>query len=153
MQHFRCQRDWLLAVVLLTAMVPVGAIAGVDSQDQVTELGLDLGGAHKYLGYSTLAVGGLAALTGADQGGHKALGMGTAVLGAATLITGLIEHLEWFDLGDGLDDHDVHIILGSLAAVGFMGTAALGASDEISHAGLGSAAVVTLGLSVALLRW
>lgn len=100
---------------------------------------------HKYLGYGTLLFAAAAGVSGGDNGFHKAAGGGAAVMALAASATGYYEYRHYFNLDDGFSRYNIHIVLATLATVGFAAAAASAISDDNSnHAAPG---VVSTGLA------
>ncbi len=116
---------------------------------------IDLGNIHKYLGYTTVLLVGLAAATAGDNGAHYGAAYGSAVAAAATVTTGFVEYGDRFDLSYGLFSEDnAHIILGTIGAVACIAAVAVADSDGGGgHAGAGSGGGVAMALSIITIRW
>jgi hypothetical protein len=100
---------------------------------------------HKYLGYGTLLFAAAAGVSGGDNGFHKAAGGDAALMAIAASATGYYEYGHYFNLDDGFSKYNIHIVLATLATVGFAVTAASAISDDNSdHAAPG---VVSTGLA------
>lgn len=109
---------------------------------------------HKYLGYATLGAALAAGVSGADDGFHKGAGAAAAALAVAACGTGFSEYGNYFDASEGLSRHNIHIVLGTLAAAGFVVTAADAiANDDDGHAGLGIASGVLMVVPVVVLHF
>ncbi len=115
----------------------------------------DLGDVHKYLGYSTVLLVGLAAATSGDNGAHYGTAYGAAALGAATVATGFVEYGDRFDLSYGLLWQDnAHIILGTVGAIACIAAVAAADSDGGGgHAGAGVGGGAAMALSIITIRW
>ena len=115
---------------------------------------MSMGKAHKYLGYGTLAFAAAAAVSGGNNGFHKGAGVGAAGMAVAACTTGFMEYSNYFDTRDGFSAHNVHIVLGTIATVGFVATAASAiASNNKGHAGLGMGSTVLLVVPIVVLKW
>jgi hypothetical protein len=112
------------------------------------------GDAHKYLGYGTLLMAVTAGVSGGDNGFHKGAGVSAAVLGVATCTTGFYAYDNYFDLSEGFSKHNIHIVLGTLATVGFVATAASAISnDNTSHAGVGIGSTALAAIPIIVLKF
>lgn len=124
-----------------------------ESRD-VSDSGISMDDYHKYLGYAALGTALAAGVSGSDNGFHKSAGAATAVLAVAACATGFWEYSNYFDVNEGLSKHNIHIVLGTLAAVGFVAAAADAfANDDKGHAGVGIASGVVMVLPVAVLHF
>ena len=121
--------------------------------------------AHKWLGYSAIALGTVAAFSSSSEDLHCAASWGAAALGTAALTTGIIKYRRTVDLSDGISRFDGHAILGGLAAAGFITACILagtsgedddegGDDDDVNstHAAIGGAALVTMAVSVVIIK-
>jgi hypothetical protein len=105
---------------------------------------------HKYLGYGTILMAGVVAVSSSSESFHEAAAYLTAGGAVSTVLTGYLAHSSRFDMDNGLfADDNLHIILGTLGAA-ILTTAVVIADggDESSHSGLGIAggALMTLGI-------
>jgi hypothetical protein len=124
-----------------------------EEQSEENERFLNYGALHKYLGYGTLLMAGVAAATGADKSSHCIPGYATAGMAALTCLTGFMEYGgEYFDFSEGFNAYNTHILLGSLATAGFIATVAI-ADSSSAHAGLGGASAVTMVIPVVIILW
>jgi hypothetical protein len=73
--------------------------------------------AHKWLGYSAIALGAVAAFSSSSEDLHCAASWGAAALGAAALTTGIVKYRRTVDLSNGISRLDGHAILGGLIKV------------------------------------
>lgn len=116
---------------------------------------------HGYLGLSSLILAGVAAATAPDdddgaavqsnRGTHHNAATAAAALGAASATSGFILHWDDVNLENGILDRDnLHMLLGVLATAGFI--AAVSQAPEESHAGLGMAGGVAMGIGI-VLEW
>jgi hypothetical protein len=124
--------------------------------------------AHKWLGYSALALGAVAAFSSSSEDLHCGAAWGAAILGTAALTTGVVKYRRTVDLSDGISRFDGHAILGGLAAVGFItacvlaGTGGEDDDDEYegeddddvnaAHAAIGGVALATMAVSVVVIK-
>jgi hypothetical protein len=113
---------------------------------------LDMGFLHKYLGYGTLLLAGVAAATGSDSSVHHYSAVGSATLGVMTLATGYYEYGDMFDTDEGFSKHNLHIALGTLGAIGFA-TEAIIAGTDSDHGGLGIGSAVVMGTALIIIVW
>ena len=106
---------------------------------------LNMSSMHKYLGYGALVFAAAAAVSGGDTGFHKAAGGGTAIMAMAASATGYYEYGHYFNPDDGFSRYNIHIVLATLATIGFAVTAASAISDDNDdHAAPG---IVSTGLA------
>lgn len=123
--------------------------------------------AHKWLGYSAVALGTVAAFSSSSEDVHCAAAWGAAALGTAALTTGIVKYRRTVDLSDGISRHDGHAILGGLAAVGFIAACVLAGTggedddedeyeddDDVNsaHAAIGGVALATMAVSVVIIK-
>lgn len=109
---------------------------------------------HKYLGYGTLLFAVAAGVSGGDNGFHKAAGGGAAVMAMAASATGYYEYRHYFNLDDGFSIYNIHIVLATLATVGFAAAAASAISDDNSdHAAPGVVATGLAAVPILLLKF
>ncbi len=115
----------------------------------------DYGKLHKYLGYTTILLTGIAAASRSDKSFHYASAYTATSMGLATCYTGYIEHNDRFNLDGGLLSEDnLHILLGSLGTIGLVTSVAIADSGkESSHGGIGGAGGVTMLVSVFVIKW
>lgn len=109
---------------------------------------------HKYFGYATLALAGVAAVTSSNKSLHYGsayAATGTALL---TCMTGYYEYSERFDLDEDLLSQDnLHILMGVIGTVAIATAVATADSgDESSHAGLGVAGGSMMLASVVVIK-
>lgn len=141
-----------------TPLTPVTPASGNKSS-------VNMRSAHKWLGYSAIALGTVAAFSSSSEDVHCAAAWGAAALGTAALTTGVIKYRRTVDLSDGISRHDGHAILGCLAAVGFITACVLagtGSEDDdegeddddvnMTHAAIGGVALATMAVSVVIIR-
>ncbi|NOY68784.1 MAG: hypothetical protein GXP53_04735 [Deltaproteobacteria bacterium] len=115
---------------------------------------MNLRNAHKIFGYSTLLFAAMAGLSGGDNGLHKGTGIATAVMAVAACATGYSQYGDYFDKDEGLSAYNVHIVLGTMAAAGFVATAAMaGSNGGGGHAGAGIASTVLAVIPVIVIKW
>lgn len=113
--------------------------------------------AHRFMGYGTIGLAGLAAVSNSDHDLHRITSYAALWLAAATCATGFSGHQGAIDLSDGLSAYDTHALLGSLGTIGFAATLALAEADDddSSHGGLGAASAAAMGISVLIvnIKW
>lgn len=115
---------------------------------------INMGNAHKYLGYGTLLFAGAAAVSGGDNGFHKAAGGGAAVMALAACATGFYEYGHYFRMDEGISKYDIHIVLATLATAGFVVVAASAISDDDDgHAGIGVASTALMVVPIIILKF
>mgnify|MGYP001817608602 FL=1 len=113
---------------------------------------VNLRSTHKYLGYATAALAGITAATFSSGSVHEIAGYSTAGLSLITTGIGFYEYGEYFDLDEGFTGYNAHMILETLATVGFMATAAL--QDEKGvHAVIGGASTAMMILPIFVVDW
>ena len=113
---------------------------------------LDMGLLHKYLGYGTLLLAGVAGATGSDSSVHHYSAVGAAALGVMTLSTGYYEYGDMFEIDEGFSQYNLHIALGTLGVIGFA-TEAIIASTDSSHGGLGVGSAAVMGTALIIIIW
>ena len=111
--------------------------------------GLNLGKAHKVLGYSTLVAMAVTAFSSSSHGLHCDAAYATAGLGVATCLTGFIEYGSYLSLKTGLlQKPNLHVLLGTAGTL--LCTAAVIQADtghRSGHSGLGIAGGVAMAVS------
>ena len=117
--------------------------------------GSTMGKLHKYMGYGTIIAAAAAGVSGSGGGGfHKGAGNAAAGLAVATCITGFAEYSDYFDMEEGLSTHNIHIVLATLATVGFVVTAIdANGNDDDGHAGLGIGSTVLMTVPIVILHF
>ena len=113
---------------------------------------LDMGFLHKYLGYGTLLLAGVAAATGSDSSTHHYSAVGSAALGVMTLATGYYAYGDMFEVDEGFSKSNLHIALSTLGAIGFA-TEAIIASTDSDHGGLGLGSAAVMGAAFIVILW
>lgn len=121
-------------------------------EEKVQQREADYRAAHKYLGYATLVMGGLAAISASSHSLHRAASYAAVGLGAGTVATGFKEYGGYIDLSDGFSSYDIHAVLGTAGLLAF--TAAVAAAEaDSSHSGFGVGSAVSMGISVIAIKW
>jgi hypothetical protein len=117
--------------------------------------GLDAEKLHKYLGWATVALAGLTAVSGSHKEAHYAAAYSTVAASVGTLTTGYMAYGDRFTFEDGIFTEDNnHIILGTLGALGCIAAVALAdSSDGNSHDNIGIAAGAAMAISVITIKW
>ncbi len=117
--------------------------------------GTDYGVLHRYLGYSTLLLAGIAAVTSSNKSAHYGAAYAATCAAVATCATGIAEYGERYDLEEGLLSSDnLHINLGIIGTVAFATAVTIADSGkESSHAGIGITGGTAMLLSVIVIKW
>ncbi len=117
--------------------------------------GVNFGKVHKYLGYSTILLAGVAAVTSSTKSLHYGAAYATTGTALATCFTGYYEYRDRFDLGNGfLDEDNLHILLGTLGTLGVATAVAIADSGENkSHAGIGITGGASMMASIIVIKW
>ena len=113
---------------------------------------INLGSVHKYLGYATAALAGITAATSSSGGIHQAAGYTTAGLSLITTAIGFYEYGEYIDLDEGFTGYNTHMILESLATIGFIATAAI-QNENSAHAVIGGVSTAMMILPIFVVHW
>lgn len=114
--------------------------------------GLDIRSLHKYLGWGTLLLACVTAVTGSDSSLHHNSALAATAFGLGTAATGYYEYSDYFDRDEGLSTYNLHIVLGTIGAIGFA-TEAVIASTDSGHGGIGIGSAVAMGLAFAIVIW
>ena len=127
----------------------------VHTNTNAYDTGLDFGSMHKYLGFSTLLLAGIAAVSSSNRSVHYGSAYAATGTALATCWTGYIEYSDRFDLDEGvLSEDNLHIILGVLGTIGFATAVAIADSGEgSSHSGIGGASAASMLISVIVIKW
>ena len=114
-----------------------------------------LGRLHKYLGYSTLFLAGIAAVSSSEPSVHHSFAYTAAGTALATCVTGYIKYSNRFNLDKGLFSEDnLHIMLGVLGTLGITAAIAFEASGmEGSHSGIGVIGASSMIIGVITIKW
>ena len=113
---------------------------------------LNVGFLHKIFAYGTLALAGVAGLTGSDDAIHHNSALGATALGLMTLGTGYYEYGDMFEMDEGLSQYNIHIALGTIGALGFA-TEAIIASTDSGHGGIGIASAIAMAGATVVIYW
>ena len=125
---------------------------------------LNMRTAHRWLGYSAIALGAVAAFSSSSEDLHCGAAWGAAALGTAALASGIVKYHRVFDLSDGISRRDGHAILGGLAAAGFIAACVMAGSGEddeggggdddvnLAHAAIGAGALAAMAVSVVVVK-
>jgi len=155
----RSATDHLQSCLMLTREDMSHILAG-DQNVPVPNLetggaGVDFGKVHKYLGYSTILLAGVAAVTSSTKSLHYGAAYATTGTALATCFTGYYEYRDRFDLENGfLDEDNLHILLGTLGTLGVATAVAIADSGENnSHAGIGIAGGASMMVSIIVIKW
>ncbi|MDY6951369.1 MAG: hypothetical protein SWE60_07655 [Thermodesulfobacteriota bacterium] len=116
--------------------------------------GFDFGRLHKYLGYGTVLLAGIAAVSSGSRSAHYGAAYAATGTALATCLTGYMEYSDRFNLEDGLLSGDnAHIMLGVIGTIGIATAVTIADSSESSHKHPGGAGGVSMLLSVVTIRW
>ncbi|MDY6988252.1 MAG: hypothetical protein SWQ30_09365 [Thermodesulfobacteriota bacterium] len=116
--------------------------------------GFSFGRLHKYLGYGTVLLAGIAAVSSGSRSVHYGAAYAATGTALATCLTGYIEYSDRFNLEDGLLSGDnAHIMLGVLGTIGVATAVTIADSSESSHKHPGGAGGVSILLSVVSIKW
>ncbi len=110
---------------------------------------------HKYIGYGTILMAGLTAVSSSSESFHEAAAYLTAGGAVSAVATGYLAHRSRLNLRYGIFTGDnLHIILGALGAA-ILTTAVITADggDESSHSGMGIAGGTLMTLGVLSVKW
>ena len=129
-----------------------GSLSTVHTEDSS---GSDLESWHKYLGYGTILMAGVTAVSSSSESFHETAAYVTAAGALSTLFTGYLAHGERFDMSEGLfSETNRHIVIGTLGAVLLTTAVAMAANDDdSSHSGLGISGGVLMTLAVIDIKW
>ena len=109
--------------------------------------------AHKYLGYGTVALAALAAVTNSSHEIHRAASYAATWLAGATCATGFAGYGNVINLTDGISTDDFHAVAGIVGTAAFVATLILAEADKDSgHGGIGAASAAALGISVVAVK-
>ena len=113
---------------------------------------VNLRSAHKYLGYATAAFAGITAVSFSSKDLHQIAGYTTAGLSLMTTAIGFYEYGEYLDLDEGFTGYNMHMILETVATIGFIATAAL-QSEKGTHAVIGGVSTALMILPIFVVHW
>jgi hypothetical protein len=113
---------------------------------------VDLGAAHKYLGYATAVMAGITAVSFSSESVHRMAGYTTAGLSLITTGIGFYEYGEYLDLDEGFSGYNLHMILETAATIGFLAAAAL-QGENSTHAVLGGVSTAMMILPIFVVDW
>ena len=117
--------------------------------------GLDSEKLHKYLGFTTVLLAGLTAVTGNSKDVHYGAAYSTVAAALGTIATGYLAHGDRFAIGDGIFTEDnSHIILGTIGVVGCIAAVLLADSDGgHNHNAFGIVGGGAMAFSVIRIKW
>jgi hypothetical protein len=110
--------------------------------------------AHQFMGYGTMLLAALTAVTNSEHDVHRAASYATLWLAGATCATGFSGYRNFIDLSDGISADDAHAMLGTLGTIGFAATLVIAEAedDDEGHGGIGAASTVAMGASLLVLQ-
>jgi hypothetical protein len=119
------------------------------------ERGLDAEKLHKYLGYATVLLVGLTAVTGNNKDIHYGAAYSTIAASLGTIATGYLAHGDRLTFEDGIFTEDNnHILSGTLGALACIAAVALAdSSGGHDHDAIGIVGGSAMALSVVTIRW
>ena len=126
----------------------ISSTNSLNSQSQ----NVNLRSAHKYLGYATAALAGITAATFSSKDFHVIAGYTTAGLSLITTTIGFYEYGEYLDLDEGFTGYNMHMILETVATIGFIATAAL-QGEKGPHAVIGGVSTALMILPIFVVHW
>ena len=104
------------------------------------------------MGYGTTALAGITAVSSSSEDFHKIAGYTTAGLSLMTTAIGFYEYGEYLDFDEGFTGYNMHMILETLATVGFIATAALQDGKSV-HAAIGGISTAMMILPIFVVHW
>jgi len=128
------------------------ALNAQSSSSSGSNLRLNMGFLHKIFAYSTLVLAGVAGFTGSDSSMHHNSALGATALGLMTVATGYYEYGDMFEMDEGFSQYNLHIVLGTLGALGFA-TEAIIASTDSEHGGLGIGSAIAMAGATVIIYW
>lgn len=128
------------------------AVNAQTSSTSASKFQLDAGFLHKIFAYGTLALAGVAGLTGSDDAIHHNSAIGATALGLMTVATGYYEYGDMFEMDEGFSGTNMHIALGTIGALGFA-TEAIIASTDSGHGGIGIASAIAMAGATVIVYW
>lgn len=110
---------------------------------------------HRYLGYGTLILAGVTAVSGSESDLHCGAAYAATGTAAATCVTGFMKYHRRWNLSKGLfHDDNAHIMLGVIGGIGMVASVITADSDSgPGHAGVGAAGGALMAVSVILIKW
>ena len=87
-----------------------------------------------------------------DSSLHHNSAIGATAFGLMTLGTGYYEYGDMFEMGEGFSQNNMHIVLGTIGALGFA-TEAIIASTDSSHGGIGIASAIAMAGATVIIYW
>ena len=128
------------------------ASSDASSPEAGSRLRLNVGFLHKVFAYGTLALACVAGATGSDSATHHNSAVAASALGLMTVATGYYEYGDMFDMDEGFSQPNLHIVLGTIGALGFA-TEAVIASTDSGHGGLGIGSAIAMGAATVIIYW
>jgi len=110
---------------------------------------------HRYLGYGTLILAGVTAVSGSESDLHCGAAYAATGTAVATCVTGFMKYHRRWNLSKGLfHDDNAHIMLGVIGGIGMVASVITADSDSgPGHAGIGAAGGALMAVSVILIKW
>ncbi len=110
---------------------------------------------HRYLGYGTLVLAGVTAVSGSESDLHCGAAYAATGTAVATCVTGFMKYHRRWNPGKGLfHDDNAHIMLGVIGGIGMVASVISADSDSgPGHAGIGAAGGALMAVSVILIKW
>lgn len=110
---------------------------------------------HRYLGYGTLVLAGVTAVSGSESDLHCGAAYAATGTAVATCVTGFMKYHRRWNLSKGLfHDDNAHIMLGVIGGIGMVASVIAADSDSgPGHAGVGAAGGALMAVSVILIKW
>ena len=110
---------------------------------------------HRYLGFTTVLLAGVAAISSSNKDLHYGTAYGCAGAALATVATGYVAYSDRFNLEDEFFTEDnTHILLGTIGAIGCIAAVALADSEGGGgHSGAGVFGGSAMALSVITIVW
>lgn len=128
--------------------LPPGSAAGSSSRFGLRKM-------HRYLGYGTLILAGVTAVSGSESDLHCGAAYAATGTAVATCVTGFMKYHRRWNLSKGLfHDDNAHIMLGVIGGIGMVASVITADSDSgPGHAGVGVAGGALMAVSVILIKW
>ncbi|HSG27760.1 MAG TPA: hypothetical protein VLA34_04710 [Candidatus Krumholzibacterium sp.] len=110
---------------------------------------------HRYLGYGTLILAGITAVSSSEKSVHYVCAYSATGAAVATCVTGYLKYGRRFNLSRGLlRDDNVHIILGVAGTVGMAAAVLMADSgEEGGHAAIGTGGGASMLVSLLVIKW